>query len=1132
MIKILQSLDSKINDNHKRYPSINSKYQLTSRNIFNSDDSFNYNRQCNIHRKKYTSFCTTCNRDICPSCEKKHMNHYLYEYKDLIPTYKEIKILKSEFKKYFHDYKMLLNEILFWKKILDKIIDDFANNIQVFNSNDDINFVENFSIENNSSYYELMRFRKLFSIMISKKETKINNRISTKQNDENINMPFYNNEDFYKSKSILNELISSNDDMNNMNKFISCSSMLINYIIELNKKCDNFSNEDKKKKILRRIYKTGTYSEKFNSSFKYANDINKIRKSGDNKIIEKFIDFRDFYTRNNNNTIMPSSTYYSTSITPKNNPLQLKLKTKNNSSYSYKTSYSSNNILNTPKNSCSNSDNIYAKKCPTPKMFESYNQLYYHNNKSGAVDLVLNSTEIIKGDRHLNKSCSTRNNRLMKPYKTLNISEVNSVSLNNNNNYNYLNCKKPIYNLKKNNNIYGVEQKEKQVKTYIHKKLVSNNITINSQELGDKKLKYIPNKLINNYYNQNINDKFVEYDNISLNDRKYNANNYQRIKKKNNEIKSSLFKSNNSKNESKKKDKEEQKCNCPNDNVPKIIMTKCDDKFIIDGNKPLYLGLDLGDRNCKLSLINQLNNEIKIICFKKDSYSIPTVIYFDEKKDDVLIGTEAENLGNANSEQIVFNFMKLIKIKYDEIIGRKELWPFKIYKEEFTNKPYIKMNYNGQKGKIFYFEDILSLFIQQLMEIFFEKIILTNNSNNKINLYLHLSLPNYLNYLQKKIIEKLFHNIIFSENMTYNGYNIIVEKIQLENGTNIANLYNDLVNINNYEKNLLVLLIDGCSINLSIINKKRMLFEVKAIESAAFGEDDFVDNYCCYCLSNLDEKLNEQIIKSPSSLYQLRKAITHTKKNFSIIPQTQLEINILNEEGTKIENKKISILLRKTDFEKSCKEFYIKINNLIKNIINQAKLSETDIDDIILIGETAKSPKIKLILYDIFKNNSKISKILLQSDSNSLNKETYKDNLISIGCALQLMNNKNLLASKYLFTDISPYSFGIETFDGLMDIIIQKGKKLPYKNKKIIRINNKGEKICVNIFEGEDMYVKNNTFITCASFDKSNFKGSSDNNYTEVLVQLEIDCSYNLKCHIIDPKTNNRFECLININLV
>ena len=1131
MYKILQSLDSKVNDHHKRYSSTNSRQELASRNILNSNDYLDGKNQCIIHKKRYISFCTACNKDICSSCVKKHVNHYCYEYKDLIPTDKEIKLLKNEFKKYFHDYKMLLNEILFWKKLLDKKIEDFTNNIQMITSNDDIQFVENFNSVNNSNYYELMRFRKMYSLIMLKKETDINNNIFTKQNDNNINMPFYNRQDFLMSKNVLKEVISSNNDLNNMNKFLSSSSMIINYIIELNKKCEHFSIEDKKKKILRRIYQTNTFSGKNNCRLKYANDRNKKYDYGDNKIIEKFIDFKEFYGRNKTNKNV--STCNSTSITPKNNPLKSILKNgnKNNSSSSYseKTSYTSTNIVNTPKKCRNSSETIYAKKCATPKIFDNFNQIDNIYNKNYAVDLVLNSTEIIKGDRHSNKSSSIRNNKLMKSFKSSNLSENSSVVHNNNN---YLNYKKPIYNLKQNNFIYGAEQKEKQVKTYIHKKLVSNNIINNNQEFGDRKTKYIQNKLINNYYTQNINDKFMEYDNLSLNEKKYNGNNYQRIKKNNNEIKSSLFKSFKQKDQSRNKNEEEKKCNYPNENIPKIIMTKYEDKFIIDGKKPLYIGLDLGDTECKLSLINQLNNEIKIICFKKDSYNIPTVIYFDEKKDDIIIGADAENLGIKNSTQIVFNLLKLINVNYDEIIGRKELWPFKIYKDESINKPYIKINYNGQNGKEFYFEDILSLFIQQLFEIFFKKIILTNNSSNNINLYLELSLPNYLNFLQKKIIEKLLQNNIFYDNNSYNGYNIYLQNIKLENATNLANLYNDLSNINNYEKNILVLLFDGCSINLSIINKKRMLFEVKGIESAAFGEDDFIENYMCYCLSNLDKNLNDEILKSPSYLYQLRKTIVNTKKNFNKNPQTQLEFSMLSEEGTNIENKKVAILLRKTDFEKTCKDFFIKINNLIKNILNQAKLSEMDIDDIILIGETSKSSTIKLILFDIFKNNEKINKILLQLDSNTANKEILKDNLISIGCALQLMNNNNLLTSKYLFTDITPYSFGIETLDGLMDIIIQKGKKLPYKNKRIIKIRNTDERICINIFEGDDMYVKNNIFITCASIDKSNFKGSNDKDYIDVLVQLEIDCNYDLKCHIIDPKTNNKFECLINVDVV
>ena len=42
----------------------------------------------------------------------------------------------------------------------------------------------------------------------------------------------------------------------------------------------------------------------------------------------------------------------------------------------------------------------------------------------------------------------------------------------------------------------------------------------------------------------------------------------------------------------------------------------------------------------------------------------------------------------------------------------------------------------------------------------------------------------------------------------------------------------------------------------------------------------------------------------------------------------------------------------------------------------------------------------------------------------------------------------------------------------------------------------------------------------------------TDKDYIQVLVILEIDLDYNLKYYIFDPNSNNRFECLININVV
>jgi molecular chaperone DnaK (HSP70) len=123
---------------------------------------------------------------------------------------------------------------------------------------------------------------------------------------------------------------------------------------------------------------------------------------------------------------------------------------------------------------------------------------------------------------------------------------------------------------------------------------------------------------------------------------------------------------------------------------------------------------------------------------------------------------------------------------------------------------------------------------------------------------------------------------------------------------------------------------------------------------------------------------------------------------------------------------------------------------LIKNIIDKSKLFKLDINDIVLIGQTSNSLRMKKILLDIFQENKKINEEIL---CNSFNKNNDNEYLVSIGCVFQALNKNNLLIQKYIFIDICPSSFGVESFDGTMAIIIQKGEKLPSKNKKLVKLN-------------------------------------------------------------------------------
>ena len=145
---------------------------------------------------------------------------------------------------------------------------------------------------------------------------------------------------------------------------------------------------------------------------------------------------------------------------------------------------------------------------------------------------------------------------------------------------------------------------------------------------------------------------------------------------------------------------------------------------------------------------------------------------------------------------------------------------------------------------------------------------------------------------------------------------------------------------------------------------------------------------------------------------------------------------------------------------------------------------------------------------------------------------------------MQALNN-NILKPLYKFLDITNMNFGIETLNGIMDIIIPKGLIIPVQKIKYVKIkyndNNSGESakrlnkyLEINIFEGDNKFVKNNRLISCANIDKRNFKEEKiGNGFIELLVEFEISSYSNLNVYVLDSKDfKRRFECLTNLDMI
>ena len=66
-------------------------------------------------------------------------------------------------------------------------------------------------------------------------------------------------------------------------------------------------------------------------------------------------------------------------------------------------------------------------------------------------------------------------------------------------------------------------------------------------------------------------------------------------------------------------------------------------------------------------------------------------------------------------------------------------------------------------------------------------------------------------------------------------------------------------------------------------------------------------------------------------------------------------------------------------------------------------------------------------------------------------------------------------------------SFGVETINGLMEFVVEKGTNIPVQKEKFIKIRNDGEQCLeIKIYEGEDKDVNKNRLISSANIDDIN----------------------------------------------
>ena len=520
------------------------------------------------------------------------------------------------------------------------------------------------------------------------------------------------------------------------------------------------------------------------------------------------------------------------------------------------------------------------------------------------------------------------------------------------------------------------------------------------------------------------------------------------------------------------------------------------------------VGIDLGTTNSCIAYWN--GKEVKVIPNRIGDKTTPSTIYFLNNSEEYLVGEYYQKYLSPECQKI-YSIKRIIGRDFKEKNFEEEIKKlhYNIIKDDQTEKPLISITQN-EENKFFTPECISSLLLKKLVNDAQE---LLMKSIKKVV----ITVPAYFDDAQRsatieaaKLVDLEVIRIINEPTAAALSYGLGQSfcpfksetpcfsdyfKINRELRKNKIPLYeknsfclidenkkkmikNNLSILNNNEngKNVLVFDLGGGTFDLAILqlNLQKKEYEVKSkLSDKYLGGDDFDNKLVEYCLNKNGIDLNKEIINK-KSLERLRNSCEQAKKILSQREEAFIQVDNF------IDKRDILLKITRYEFENEiCKELFDKLSLPFDKLLDGAKLSKDNIDEIILVGGSTKMPKIKEIINRKF--------------SCKINDEINPDEVVAYGAAIQAamlmtVGQKNSLNGVKLF-DITPISLGtdvinmsqdpkIKELGNKMSVIIPKWSKIPIEKKKRYRtIKDNQETMQICIFEGENDYLKDNKLL-------------------------------------------------------
>jgi molecular chaperone HscA len=427
--------------------------------------------------------------------------------------------------------------------------------------------------------------------------------------------------------------------------------------------------------------------------------------------------------------------------------------------------------------------------------------------------------------------------------------------------------------------------------------------------------------------------------------------------------------------------------------------------------KKVIIGIDLGTTN---SLVAYIDDNEKAVAIKSATGEsiIPSVIHFAKDKS-VLVGQEAKQFLLDDAAHTIYSVKRLLGKSYKDLIAKNIKLGYEVIDTDDAFS-LVKI----RVGDKFYSPiELSSLILKSLKEM-------AEKHLGKVVSQAVITVPAFFNDAQRQATRDA-------------GKLAGLDVLRIVNEPTAASLSYGIGISRDEQKTVAVYDLGGGTFDISILSIEDGIFEVLATNGDTFLGGDDIDAAIVYYwiskykMENLSSNQEHQLrLTAEKAKKYLSKNDTFESKD--IFVELTLSVDELN--------KLIDPLLSKT--LTSCKQ-----------ALADAKLTIENIDNVIMVGGSTRTPFIKKTISDFF--------------GQEVNDSLDPDEVVALGAAIQadiLAGNRKDL----LLLDVTPLSLGIETLGGLMDVIVPRNSKIPARAGREYTTSIDGQKnLAISIYQGE-----------------------------------------------------------------